>query len=101
MARHVASSLDKGDRVIVSGRLTRREYEAKNEDGTTGTRYQTEIDVEELGASLRWNSWQKVETRPLNQVAEPAAAGKGEMDDDGDGEGASSEAADRVVAPAA
>lgn len=106
MARHVASSLHKGDRVIVSGRLTRREYEAKNEDGTTGTRYTTEIDVEELGASLRWNSWQKVQTRPLNEATDPAAVGEDEKKDDGghgegDDDDASSEALDRVVAPAA
>lgn len=68
MARHTHASLKKGDRVVVSGRLIRRQFEAKTEDGTE-TRHVVEIDAEEIGASLRWGPWARQQTRPL--TAEP------------------------------
>lgn len=49
-AENVAESLTKGARVIVQGRLKSRSYEAK--DGTRRT--VNEIDVDEVGPSLRY-----------------------------------------------
>ena len=48
-AERVAESLSKGNRVIVTGRLKQRSYE---KDGQT--HYVIELDVEEIGPSLRW-----------------------------------------------
>ncbi|MDR1710807.1 MAG: single-stranded DNA-binding protein [Propionibacteriaceae bacterium] len=49
MAENVAESLTRGSRVIVQGRLKARRYETK--DGETRTAF--EIDVDEIGPSLR------------------------------------------------
>lgn len=51
-AENVAESLTKGTRVIVSGRLKQRSYETK--EGEKRTVY--EIEVEEIGPSLRYAS---------------------------------------------
>jgi single-strand DNA-binding protein len=50
LAENAAASIDKGTRVIVSGRLEQREYDAK--DGTKRT--VVDIVAEEVGPSLRW-----------------------------------------------
>lgn len=52
MAENVAESLDKGMRVIVQGRLKSRSYEAKDGERRTVT----ELDVDEVGPSLRYAS---------------------------------------------
>ena len=49
-AENVAESLHKGTAVIVQGRLKQRSYETK--EGEKRTVY--ELDVEEVGPSLRW-----------------------------------------------
>jgi single-strand DNA-binding protein len=49
-AEHVASSLTKGARVIVQGRLRQRNYETK--EGEKRTAF--ELDVDEIGPSLRY-----------------------------------------------
>jgi single-strand DNA-binding protein len=49
-AEHVAESLQRGARVIVQGRLKQRSYETK--EGEKRTVY--ELDVDEVGPSLRW-----------------------------------------------
>ena len=50
MAEHVAASVNKGDRVVVSGRLQTREYTPEN-----GVRqYFTELVADEVAVSLRW-----------------------------------------------
>lgn len=49
VAENVAESLDKGSRVIVTGRLKQRSYEAKGEKRTS-----FELDVDEIGPSLRY-----------------------------------------------
>lgn len=72
MARHAHASLKKGDRVVVSGRLIRRQFEVKTEEGTE-TRHVTEIEAEEIGASLRWGPWARMETRPLTADPGPDA----------------------------
>ena len=49
-AEHVANSLTKGTRVIARGNLRQRSYDDK--DGQRRTSY--ELDVDEIGPSLRW-----------------------------------------------
>ena len=49
-AEHVAGSLTKGSRVIVTGRLKQRSYETK--EGEKRTSF--EIEVDEIGPSLRY-----------------------------------------------
>ena len=50
LGENVAASLNKGMRVIVTGRLEQRSYETKEGE----KRSVTEIRAEELGPSLRW-----------------------------------------------
>jgi len=50
LAEHVAESLTKGTRVVVTGRLRQREYETT--EGDKRTVY--EVDADDVGASLRW-----------------------------------------------
>jgi len=50
MAENVAASLAKGARILVTGRLDVREYEAR--DG--GKRQSVDIIADEIGATLRW-----------------------------------------------
>ncbi|QWY82810.1 ssDNA binding protein [Arthrobacter phage SilentRX] len=50
MAENVAESLTKGMRVIVSGRLKSRSYETKEGEKRTAM----ELEVDEIGASLRY-----------------------------------------------
>jgi single-strand DNA-binding protein len=50
LAEHLAESLKRGTRVLVSGRLRQRSYETR--DGET--RYVVELIVDEIGPSLRW-----------------------------------------------
>lgn len=50
MAENVAESLQKGQRVIVTGALKIRNFE--RQDGSKGT--SVEINVEEVGPSLKW-----------------------------------------------
>lgn len=49
-AEHVAESLQKGDRVIVSGRLKQNNYQTKEGEN----RSSIELDVDEIGPSLRY-----------------------------------------------
>ena len=49
-AEHLADSLAKGDRVMVTGRLRQRSWETP--DGEK--RSVTEIEADEVGASLKW-----------------------------------------------
>ena len=50
MAEHVASSLSKGSRVIAQGRLKQRSYEDKEGHKRTSI----ELEVDEIGPSLRY-----------------------------------------------
>ena len=50
MAENIAESLHKGDRVVVTGRLQQRSWET--EDG--GKRSTIEVQVDEVGPSLKW-----------------------------------------------
>jgi single-strand DNA-binding protein len=49
-AEHLADSLSKGDRVMVTGRLRQRSWETPEGD----QRSVTEIEADEVGASLKW-----------------------------------------------
>jgi single-strand DNA-binding protein len=49
-AQNVAESLHKGDRVVVVGRLRQRDYETR--DGEKRSTH--ELDIDEIGASLRY-----------------------------------------------
>jgi single-strand DNA-binding protein len=49
-AEHLADSLAKGDRVMVTGRLRQRSWETHEGD----KRSVTEIEADEVGASLKW-----------------------------------------------
>jgi single-strand DNA-binding protein len=52
MAENVVESLQKGDAVIVMGRIRQRDWQDK--DGNNRTSY--EVTVNEVGASLRWRT---------------------------------------------
>lgn len=49
LGTHVASSVHKGERVIVSGRIRIRDWESGEKNGTT-----IEIDAEAVGHDLMW-----------------------------------------------
>jgi single-strand DNA-binding protein len=49
-AEHLADSLSKGDRVMVTGRLRQRGWETPEGD----KRSVTELEADEVGASLKW-----------------------------------------------
>jgi single-strand DNA-binding protein len=49
-AEHVAGSLSKGTRVVATGQLKMRQYETNEGEKRTST----ELDVHEIGASLRY-----------------------------------------------
>lgn len=50
LAEHIASSIQKGSRIIAQGRLVQRQYETK--EGEKRTSF--EIEVDEIGPSLRY-----------------------------------------------
>lgn len=64
-AEHVAGSLMKGSRVIVTGRLKQRSYETK--EGERRTSF--EIEVEEIGPSLRYATAQVTRTQSNREGA--------------------------------
>ncbi|MDA2804461.1 single-stranded DNA-binding protein [Nocardiopsis suaedae] len=66
LAEHVAESLGKGDRVIVTGRLKQRAF--TGEDGENRTLF--ELEVDDIGPSLRWATTAVTKTRG---TAAPAA----------------------------
>jgi len=57
-AEHVASSLTKGSRVIAQGRLKQRSYETKEGEKRTSI----ELDIDEIGPSLRYATAQITRT---------------------------------------
>src|SRR3982751_3623218 len=64
MAENVAESLQRGSRVIVSGRLRQRSYETK--EGEKRTVY--ELEVDEIGPSLRYAN---AKVMKLTRATEP------------------------------
>jgi single-strand DNA-binding protein len=77
-AENVAESLQRGMRVIVSGRLRQRSYETK--EGEKRTVY--EVEVDEVGPSLR-NASAKVTKAARRGAAQPAGAAAGDPWADG------------------
>lgn len=73
-AEAVAESLQKGTRVIISGRLEQRSWETEQGD----RRSVVEIQIDEMGPSLRWA------TASVNKMARQ---GGGDYDGGGDGGG--------------
>src|SRR5215217_1757859 len=81
-AEHLADSLSKGDRVMVTGRLRQRSWETPEGD----KRSVTELEADEVGASLKWAT-AKVERSSQrgngdrNQGRERAAERGGDFND--------------------
>jgi single-strand DNA-binding protein len=75
MAEHVAESLTKGTRILVTGRLQQRSWE----DQEGGKRSAFEIQVDEVGPSLRWATAtvQKSERSTAPRSAAASAGGGG------------------------
>lgn len=71
MAENVAESLKKGSRVVVVGRLQQRSWD--DQDGNKRSAF--EIQVDEVGPSLRWASASV--TKSQRSGAAPAASGGG------------------------
>jgi single-strand DNA-binding protein len=65
VAENVGNSLRKGQRVLVTGALRQRSYEKDGEK-----RYAFELDVTEIGASLKWAN---VEVRKVARTDGPPA----------------------------
>jgi single-strand DNA-binding protein len=70
-AEHVAGSLTKGSRVIVTGRLKQRSYETK--EGEKRTSF--EIEVDEIGPSLRYATAQVTRTSSSREGGAGGGAG--------------------------
>jgi single-strand DNA-binding protein len=79
-AENVAESLQRGMRVIVSGRLRQRSYETK--EGEKRTVY--EVEVDEVGPSLR-NASAKVTKAARRGAAQPGGPAAGDPWADGSG----------------
>ena len=58
MAENIAETFVKGNKVLVTGRLTPEEWQA--EDGSK--RYGWSIMAEAIGPSVRWDAWRKHST---------------------------------------
>jgi single-strand DNA-binding protein len=71
MAENVAESLKKGSRVVVVGRLQQRSWD--DQDGNKRSAF--EIQVDEVGPSLRWAS--AAVTKSQRSGAAPAASSGG------------------------
>jgi single-strand DNA-binding protein len=80
LAEHIAESFNKGDRVVVTGTLRQRDYEAK--DG--GKRTVWEVAVSDMGASVKYATVKIAKvSRNLGPVPEdPWASTSGPQDSD-------------------
>ena len=72
-AEHLADSLSKGDRVMVTGRLRQRSWETPEGD----KRSVTEIEADEVGLSLKF-----AQAQPRKAGREHAAAGRDQFTDE-------------------
>ena len=68
-AEHVAGSLTKGMRVIATGRLKQRTYQDREGNNRTAI----ELEVDEIGPSLRYATAQVVRAAGNGGAAKPAA----------------------------
>ena len=85
LGENAAASINKGNRVIVTGRLEQRSYETKEGE----KRNVTEVIADELGPSLRWA---QVQIERINRDDAAARTGGG----GGGGDGGASRAPDPV-----
>jgi len=69
-AEHVAGSLTKGSRVIATGRLKQRSYETKEGEKRTSI----ELEVDEIGPSLRYATAQVTRAASSRDAAPRAGA---------------------------
>src|SRR5580698_8927958 len=72
-AEHVAGSLTKGSRVVATGRLKQRSYETKEGEKRTSI----ELEVDEIGPSLRYATAQVTRTSSSREGGGGAGAGRG------------------------
>jgi single-strand DNA-binding protein len=77
-AESVAESLEKGARVIVSGKLKQRSFEAKE----GGKRTVLELEVEEVGPSLRYAQAKVSKVDKKGKASAPDSGGWGGPADD-------------------
>ncbi|MCU1514680.1 MAG: single-stranded DNA-binding protein [Microbacteriaceae bacterium] len=77
-AEHVAGSLTKGSRVIVTGRLKQRSYETK--EGEKRTSF--EIEVDEVGPSLRYATAQVTRTSSSREGGAGGGGGRPQVADE-------------------
>lgn len=71
VAEHAAESLQKGDLVVVTGRMHTDEWE---QDGQK--RSAMALNIEEIGAALRFNAHRKIEAeRQTSSSSAPASSG--------------------------
>jgi single-strand DNA-binding protein len=72
-AEHVAGSLTKGSRVVATGRLKQRSYETKEGEKRTSI----ELEVDEIGPSLRYATAQITRTSSSREGGGGGAGGGG------------------------
>src|ERR1700743_1950581 len=72
-AEHVAGSLTKGSRVIATGRLKQRSYETKEGEKRTSI----ELEVDEIGPSLRYATAQVTRTSSSREGGVGGDGGRG------------------------
>lgn len=70
LAENVANSINKGDTVLITGRLEQEEFTKK--DGTKGK--SIKVVADEVAVSCRWNAWVKDQTEKV--MAQIPAIGK-------------------------
>src|SRR5512144_2754092 len=68
-AQRGADSVHKGDRVLVVGTLRSRSYSSGSD-----VRYITEINVDEVGPSLRWATATPVKAKPADEVEDDSTS---------------------------
>jgi single-strand DNA-binding protein len=74
-AEHVAGSLSKGTRVVAIGQLKMRQYETNEGEKRTST----ELDVHEIGASLRYATAQVTRVPRSDNGAVPQTADQSDV----------------------
>ncbi len=77
-AEHVAGSLTKGSRVIATGRLKQRSYETKEGEKRTSI----ELEVDEIGPSLRYATAQVTRTSSSREGGVGGGPGRGQVADE-------------------
>jgi single-strand DNA-binding protein len=78
MAENVAESLQRGMRVMVQGRLKQRSYETKEGEKRTSI----ELEVDEIGPSLRYATAQVTRTSSSREGGNGGGAGRGQVADE-------------------